>query len=463
MIRKQHSSFSNGFMCLFAAACLVAMLSSMALAQSSNTRERGTYYGGSVVGGVEVDADGVLRTAQKKTMDDVGRTLSKLLESVPSELNQPATVRKISLKKLDETMRTVIEKQEEFPDSIRYLGGLTAIHYIVAVPEQNDVLLVGPAEGWKVDNAGNVVGRSSGRPVLRLEDLVTVYRAWYMKDRPSVITCSIDPTQEALSRLAKLNGQFGVTMAQNAAAVAAAMEEAYGMNVVTIRGVPENSRYAKILAAADYKMKRIGLGHEPSLVRGLPSYTSMLSGGSQMSFPRFWFAPEYGTVTHDSKKLTWKLSEVKVKTLTEDEFVDSRSGSPKPSGRVDHAGVAWCKRMNENYDKLSKVDPVFADLKNCMELAIAVALIQREGLLEKADCKVPTLAEHAMLKPVPLPAPRYVPSRASVFKNGRAVGVICGGVEINPFTTLDNARLDNKIDKEHAALAKTVGNTWWSK
>ena len=457
MFRKQN--YSGCFVLCLALLGLNFVQTTPIFAQSI---DRTISYGGSVVGGVAIDADGALSTAPKSAMEAVGKELAKLLEPIPADLKEKASIRKVSLRKLDTQMKEIIDQKGEFPDSMRYLGGLTAIRFIVVVPEENDILLIGPAESWTVDAMGNVIGKSSGRPVLRLEDFLTIFRAWNNQDRPTVITCSIDPTPEAMRKIGQVEKQFSVLTPQNINAYATAQEEAYGMNTVTIQGVPEDSRFAKILVAADYKMKRIGLGHEDSGVRSLPSYVSLISGSQKQRTPRFWLAPEYGTVAHDSKKLTWQLSEASVKALTEDEYVDLRSGSRQGSGKPDRAAISWCNKMNGSYAALSKIDPVFGDLKNCMELAMAVALIKREGLMEKVGCKLPTIAEESVLK-LSYPIPKTVPAKATVSKNGRSFVVACGGVEINPFVTLEGARLDSKIDTERETLSKTTGDAWWSK
>ncbi|MDR1140061.1 MAG: DUF1598 domain-containing protein [Planctomycetaceae bacterium] len=455
----------NLFRCAVLGIALITWIfvSVFPVSAQTSSPDRGVYYGGSVVGGVEIDAAGLVKTTSKRTMEEVGKSLSKLLEPIPTDLNEKTLIRKISLKKLNAQICRTIENQEEFSDSIRYLGGLTAIRYLVVVPEENDIILVGPSESWQADSYGNVIGKTSGRPVFRLEDLLTVFRAWNNQSRPSVITCSIDPTKDALAKIAQVDRQFPVVDRNNVQAFASAQETAYGMNVVTLQGVPEQSRFAMILVIADYKMKQIGLGHVPSPVRNLPSYVSLIGGSQKQINPRFWLAPEYGTITHDSKKLTWQLSEVKVKALTDDEYIDSRSNSRQPTGKPDRAAINWCNKMTANYDALSKADPVFGDLKNCMELAITVALIRQEELLEKAGCKLNAFEDATFLKPVVYPVPKKVRSQATVAKNGRSFVVACGGVEVNPFITLQNVQLDSKIDTERTNLAKTTGNAWWSK
>jgi len=440
------------------------MLYCITVSAQNNNIDSTTLRGSSVVGGVEVDAFGALKTAPKESMKTVGDALRQLVaKQIPAELAEVVPVRKISLKKLNESVQQTLDGRGEFADSARYLGGLTSIKYIVVVPEEKDVLIIGTSEPWVVDNIGNVVGKDSGKPVFMLEDLLTAYRALYKKERPSVITCSIDPTPEALVKIDQVKRKFPVVDSRNAAALAAEYENAYGNNVITINGVPATSRFAKVLAACDYKMKRIGLGQEPSGVQGLPSYVSMVSGSAKRINPRFWLAADYGTVSHDSKKLTWQLSEVKVKAMTEDQYVDARSGTLSSSGKTDGVAISWCSKMSKSYAQLSKVDPIFGDLRNCMEIAIAVALIRSENLLEKANCKLTAFDNDAVLKMVSYPEPKSVPSKSAISRNGRTTVVACGGVEINPFTTVQSAKLDSNMDAGYKTLSKTEGKEWWSR
>lgn len=465
-MNRKRQAFQNfgivlGIYSLFALSCGIVFAQTPSTGGGGSTTPTVLQYGGSVVGGVEINAEGVLRTAPKASLDNLGKALARLLEPVPDDLAQEATIRKISLKSLNHEMEKVVKSGQNggsFSDSLHYLGGLTSLHYIVVVPEENDVLLVGSAEGWKIDGRGNVVGKVSQKPVMRLEDLVTLYRMIVRPERPSVISCSIDPTPEAMARVAAVKRTFDVVNQRNVNAYANALQEAYGMNVVTFRGVPENSRIAKILVAADYKMKRIGLDQEPSGLRSLPSYVSMLPRSSKHDTPRFWLAPEYSTVTYDSKKLIWKLGTVKVNALTEDEYIDTRNGARSSSGRTDATAVAWCKKMNDNYNELAKIDPVFAELKNVMELAMAVALIRSENLLDKAKCKLSLFDDDITMKMPSYPVPKYVQSESTMTRTV----VACGGVEINPFTPLEKSTLDNKIDAEREKVAKWNSETWWS-
>jgi hypothetical protein len=416
-------------------------------------------FGSSVVGGVEIDVNGFCNIAPRDSLDKLSKELRRTLEKIPNDLSQQVPIRKVSLKKIDRAICDTIDKGGFLPDTACYLGGLTAVYYVVLVPEEHDILLVGPSEGWQVDGSGFVVGKITGRPVLRLEDLVILFRTWYNKDVHSTITCSIDPTPDSIVRMNAVKNKFGMPSVQNARAYAYELERASRNDLVVINGIERTSRFAKMLVSADYKMKQIGLGHVQSGLRGLPSYLSLLSGSPRHISPRFWLSADYGVLYHDSHKLTWKLSEVRVSTKTEDQYIDLRSNSRVASGKTDPAAVRWCKKMDEQYNSLSRIEPVFGELRNCMGLAMVVALILREELLDKAGCRLKGIAEDPRTRTPLFPEPKFVTGKSVIAKNV----VACGGVEINPFATIQAAKLDNKIDSQREQLTKITGNNWWSR
>ena len=57
---------------------------------------------------------------------------------------------------------------------MRNLAGLLRVRYVFYYPESKDIVLAGPAEGWVPDASGRVVGITSGRPVLQLQDLAVL-------------------------------------------------------------------------------------------------------------------------------------------------------------------------------------------------------------------------------------------------------------------------------------------------
>ena len=67
-------------------------------------------------------------------------------------------------------------------------------------PDSGDIVIAGPAEGWFRDISGPVVGLTSGKPVLELQDLIVALRAYPPgQHQDPLIGCSIDPTPEGLA------------------------------------------------------------------------------------------------------------------------------------------------------------------------------------------------------------------------------------------------------------------------
>ena len=116
-----------------------------------------------VVGGVLVDSDGVVRSVTK---DDRAGLLRELREQIiqPSGKIAAATqMRMISLAKLQPEIKKALSSGENVSDEIRFLAGLQRVEFVFVYPERQDIVLAGPAEGWKVRDDGSVVGTRIAR------------------------------------------------------------------------------------------------------------------------------------------------------------------------------------------------------------------------------------------------------------------------------------------------------------
>ncbi len=225
-----------------------------------------------VVGGVSIDPSGALTNASVADLTKVREALAGRAAGIPSALQIGAKLRKISLRRLEAAIQLCKQTGKPLPNEMLYLAGLQEIRYVLVYPEQNDMVLAGPAEGWKVDAQGNVVGAKSSRPVMLLDDFLVALRAAVSSSR-SVISCSIDPSREGMQRLQ----QFVKTLHTigNPEITATAIQEQLGPQRITVGGVPATSHFARVLVAADYRMKRISMGLEPAPVAGLPSFLAM--------------------------------------------------------------------------------------------------------------------------------------------------------------------------------------------
>ena len=462
MINRANAANSHrGYLFLSAViSSLALMVCSSANGQNNDNNNDNFNNFGRAVGGVSIDTDGLLSGARPDALGTLSRLRSQAMQKIPDAMNTTADMRKISLRQLEAALEDCVNNNKPIPDEIKYLAGLQRIRYIFVYPEQKDIVLVGVGEGWKVDAKGNVVGIESDRPVMLLDDLLVALRTARGAAQGG-ITCSIDPTAEGIQRMKRVV----LGSAQNgyqAQAYASALAKSLGLQQISVHGVPTTSHFARVLVAADYRMKRISMNIDPSPIRGLPSYLQMHSPRARgLKTPRFWLEPSYEAILHDADGLAFELSGSAVKAMTEEDYLTT-TGNIKHSGKASGAAQRWADIMTKKYPELAVADPIFGELHNCMDLAVIGALVVREGLLEKAGLSLPTIMDSPKLWPDVYNTPKQVESQGSVLRvKGRWIATASGGVSINSWGIVKK-RLRGS-DKVASVRTESVPaeNVWW--
>jgi hypothetical protein len=416
-----------------------------------------------IVGGVRVSVEGVLAQQDDRSRAEVLEARRKAMQTTPSDMNQATKLRMVSLRKLDEAIKQCAESGRPLPDEIRYLAGLQRVQYVFVYPDQKDIVLAGPAEGWKINELGNVVGNVSGHPVMQLDDLLVALRC-ADDARKGGIDVSIDPTPQGLQNLRayleKQQGQIG----PNPQATIAGIEETLGPQTITIHGVPTNSRFANVLVAADYRMKRLAMNFEPAPVKGMPSYLEMVAPaarGMPNMMPRWWLAPKYEPLATDGEGLAWEIRGPGVQCMAEADYF-STTGQRQSTTKANPAAQKWADAMTSHYDELSQKDAIFGDLRNCMDMAVVGALIVKENMLDKAELHPQFLYNTAALPTVGYNPPKQVDSKASFVKKGKNYVISAsGGVQFQPWDMLNKKEVSAAVSPLRTAAAKTRSTTWW--
>jgi len=440
------------------AACLVALGASDVSAQDL------FYARPAAVGGVAVNAEGVLSNATVDNTNRLLRLMQESLQPAPPELAQAADTRKISLRRLEEAVAAAIHQGKPLSDEMRYLAGLQEIQYVFVDPEHKDIILAGPGEGWKVDKKGAVVGLTTGRPVMLLDDLLVALRT-ARTAMQEVITCSIDPQPEGIVRLREYFSTHRTI--GNPLQTQANIEKALGPQKITVTVVPATSHFARVMVAADYRMKRLGMHLDRSPVAGLPSFLQMvkLSGGRLGNMlPRWWLEPRYESVTRSPDSLAWELQGASVKAMSEADYVGA-AGNREQTVKADPLAQRWADLFTKKYDELAVADPVFGQLRNCMQMAIVSALIVREDLTTKAGYSLPTLLDPTEVEIEKMPAPTQVDSIASALKVRRGQWVVSasGGVAIDSYAAIKNVKENSSLATVRTkATGNEPANWWWN-
>jgi hypothetical protein len=410
------------------------------------------------VGGMLIAAGGVLENVEVDALDALRQERARALEPAPAELNAPAALRKVSLRRLEAAIAAHLKNgRGPLPDEIRYLGGLQRIRYLFVYPEQGDLVLAGPGEGWQVNQEGAVVGVQSGRPVLQLEDLLVALRT-ASPTGGQVISCSIEPTAEGRRRLEALR----LSTIGNPQQTLALMEQQLGPQNILVTGVPDTSRFAQVLVSADYRMKRIAMKFDPSPVKGLKSYLDMASASSASQTPRWWMTTNYEPLLKDPEGLAWELRGQGVKAMTEEDVFED--GVRQKTGKANPQAQKWAELMTEHFEELAARDTIFGELRNCMDLAIVAALITRENLGEKAGYSMPLLLDQGELAIARYEAPKSVHSMASAVKKRRNwIISVSGGVELDSFGVAGRQQPDPALTPIRAdALGSQQQDWWWN-
>lgn len=409
------------------------------------------------VGGIDVDANGVLARAERTAELDEQR--ARALRGVAQDVRRQSPLRKVSLPRLEKAIAAQAAKQQPLAAEILFLAGLQRVEYLFVYPETHDVVIAGPAEGW-VHRAGDVVGQSSGEAVLRLDDLLDVLQSTAAAAEGAGISCSIDPTPEGMARLRR---SFRRRNVQPTDAVLRGFEQQLGDQIVTVTGVRPTSHFARVLVGADYLMKRLAMELEPAPVADLPSYMRMLhqggSGGAVLA-PRWWLVPDYQSVEKGADGLAWSFRGRRMQANSEYAYVDAR-GELVNAGREDPLTRRWAENFTGSYDALAKEMPVFSQLCGCVDLALLAAVLTRESLLQRAECPLLMLTDPGKVVGEDYPVAKQIRAEASAVRGRRGwVVSVSGGVDLDTGRVLAAAVENPKLaaDRETAAGS---GERWW--
>jgi hypothetical protein len=418
-----------------------------------------------VVGGVQIDANGALTGAWDRLSAAEINALNQSLKGTNPQLDQKG-LRAVSLSAIENALNNAAETKQPIPTEIQFMGGLQRIEYVVV--KDGDLLLVGPGEGLETNEQGHVVGNVSGMPTLKLEDFLTAMRTVENARQDYGISVDIRPTDEGIVRHAGLSKQLRADTFNSA--VAAQLEQAMGDQIVSVTGVPLDSRYAQVLVSADYRMKRLAMGFEAAPINKFPSYLEMVQqrGGTNAgSAPRFWLECNYNAVAKSDDGKVWKISGTGVKALTEESFYDETGAkAEKKAPKKNAVAEKWAQNMTDRFEDLANADPIFRELRNVMDMSVIAALIAKEGLLGHSNVAAPLLTESNSAFTTPVwQAPKTVPSKCSFIRSTAGWTITTsGGVSVDSWAVVSNQQVDSSLSKiaDQVGEAHTSSDVWFN-
>jgi hypothetical protein len=424
---------------------------------------------GLIQSGVVVDAEGVLHT---KTFTDPGGQLTReRIAAAKSTLDPKMTayskLRKISLNRLEAVIR---QHQGVLTEEMRSLAGLQRIQFVFYYPDSKDIVIAGPAEGWITNVAGRLVGISTGRPVVQLQDLVVGLRSFPPTGgKTPLIGCSIDPTPEGLAAMQQfLRSTGSIVTPDMTQSIVEGLRTSLGYHSISVNGVSPKTHFAQVMVEADYRMKLIGIGLEKPPVK-LVSYLDRASATdiSRSALQRWFFTPDYECVRVSNDNMAMELVGDGVKLVGENELV-TNSGQRRASGGFNKASQAFVTGFTKLYPELADRSPVYADLRNLIDVAIAAAFIQEQDYYGKAGWKMEFFGDEAAFAVENYDIPKTVETVVNaVWKGSRLLTPVGGGVQIEAQKALES---DHRLADEKGKVAKlrqdtkinlAKGQWWW--
>lgn len=422
---------------------------------------------GNPIAGIDIDANGVLRVKQFDPRLAQQRFKAAKAQA-DSDVMQASALRKVSLNRLE----TEITRQlatGQLNDEVKALAGLTAVQYVFYYPDTKDIVIAGPAEGFFADPTDRLIGMETGRPVVLLEDLVTALRAYAPGQKAtSVISVSIDPTQEGLQRLNQfLTSVRGRVRPADAQRLASGLKQNLGLQTVTFKGIPSSTHFARVLVEADYRMKLVGIGLE-ELPYKVKSYVARANPRSVSSnaMERWYFQPNYDGVAVSEDGLAMQIKERGVQLVGANERV-AAGGRREVSGKVNKASQAFCRDFTESFPEIAKRVRIYAELRQLIDVSIAAAYIHQQDFYGQSDWQMPVLGDESRLSVETYTVPENVETAVNaIWRGSTLMTPLGGGVHVRPTTALSKEHLvtddgKNNLVKQSAGPENLTDDQWW--
>ena len=398
------------------------------------------------------------------------------MAALPADLQTKSPLRKVALSRLEAEVAKAAATGRGIPDELAKLAGLTRVQYVFIYPTNGtgqdagpgEVVIAGPAEPWVTDATGRVVGTATGTPTVLLEDLATAVRA-FPPGQPSdqSIGCSIDPTQEGLAAMQAYLRKLGrVNPKANASDIVQGMRESLGPQRIRVDGVSASSHFAQVMVEADYRMKLIGIGLERPPVK-MNSWLELTSanGVATNALQRWYFMPDYQCVRVSEDDLAIELVGRGVKLVGADEAV-LPDGRRMTADRADRASKTFTDTFTRKYAEIAARNPVYAQLRTVIDLAVLAAYLQEHDAYGRTHWDAAGLRDEQICSTERFQPPMVVePAINAVWRGGRLLTPIGGGVSLQPRMALDSPNL---LMDEQGTVAAARGDSldvpagrWW--
>ncbi len=383
--------------------------------------------------GVYADPEGTLRF-DRSQLTTVG--LKRAPKNVTTgDVRQSSSLRYVSLPQLERAIAKHQAEHQPLPPEILTLAGLQRVQYVLINPKTSDLILAGPAGDWQVDPSGIIVSTETGRPVVRLDDLLTL---WRRRNTSTAFGCSITPRQQALAKTQEYLSRTSQKPIEPSDRKdwLTGLRDSLGKQDVEFFGTSPDSHVALVLLVADYHMKLIGMGLADG-VNGVSSYLDTVeldpSGSAPpLSVLRWWFALTERPLKADTARQTFEIPAGGVRVLSENELLAAR-GARIHTHQSDDLNRRFAQSFTEHFAQIADKYPLYGELQHIFDLAVVITLIEREQLVGRSGWQPAMFEDPRLLRLPRMAVPREVETVINhrVIKRKQIIAGISGGVWVD--------------------------------
>ncbi len=328
---------------------------------------------------------------------------------------------RVWLRRLERSVQRDREAGRPLRDRQRFLAGLLRIERVFLVKE--DIVLEGPkAENWQVFQGHTALDRRTGLPLVTLDDLVVALRNAYFTPEPP--TLSLEPRPAALRAVAEvLRSTRTPHTREELQRLERRIQSVWGEQDAVLVGVPRRTRFALVMAYADWEMKRYSLALRKVEIPGLKPYVELefeqhvrqvRRKGGAVPLPatgsRFWFVANDTPLQADEAFTAFELPKRLLKLVTES-YYRLQTGDRRVTPTTP-AAQQFARSFTEALDVLEQRFPIFHDLHNLFRLVVLARLIREYALAERINWSMDYLLTR--YSPQAVAAPRTMPGLVAV-------------------------------------------------
>ncbi|MEC7429839.1 MAG: hypothetical protein VXZ54_11690, partial [Planctomycetota bacterium] len=159
----------------------------------------------------------------------------------------------------------------------------------------------------------------------------------------------------------------------------------------------------------------------------------------------------------------------RVQLIGENERVTAEGVRLAQKASKNQASQIFCNSMTKQYDRLASVAPAFAQLRNCMDMAIVAAYIQNQDFYGQSGHFFDFFSDESEFPVESYEQPKQVETAVNaVWKGNRLMTPIGGGVEINAAKAVskDVVKVDEngslaQAQKQLGGVDLADGQWWW--